>query len=57
MLEKEQFIKFFLLGFSLMFKKIVANIKLAFTNVSFKYNLACVIQKGLTFKRVIITVR
>ena len=35
-------------------KKMVINIKFAFTNVSFKHNSACVIQKWLRFERVII---
>ena len=34
-------------------KKMVTNMKFAFTNVSFKHNSACVIQKWLRFKRVI----
>ena len=38
-------------------KKTVRNMKLAFTNVSFRHNSACVIQKWLKFRRVIITVR
>ena len=37
-------------------KKIVTNMKLAYTNVPFRHNPACVIQKWLRFKRVI-TVR
>ena len=35
----------------------VANIKLAFTNVPFRDNSAYVIKKWLRFKRVVITVR
>ena len=38
------------------FFKMVTNMKLAFTNVPFRHNLACVTQKWLRFKRVI-TVR
>ena len=47
-------IKFFLLGFSI---KLITNRKLGFTNVPFRYNAVCVIQKWLRFKRVVITVR
>ena len=33
------------------------NMKLAFTNVSFRHNSACVIQKWLRFKRKVVTVK
>ena len=38
-------------------KKMVANIKLAFRNASFRHNSAYVIQKWLKFKRMVITFR
>ena len=44
-------------GILLNIKKMVTNMKLAFTDVSFRHNLACVIQKWLRFKRTVITVR
>ena len=37
--------------------KMVANMKLAFTNVPFRHDLVYVIQKWLKFKRVVITFR
>ena len=48
--------KVFLLGFSEISKKMVANMKLAFTNVPFRHSSARVVQKRLRFKKVI-TVR
>ena len=33
--------------------RLVINMKLAFTNVAFRHNLLCVIQKWIAFKRVI----
>ena len=35
-----------------MYKKMVTNTKLAFSNVLFRHNIACVIQKWLRFTRV-----
>ena len=40
-----------------MSKKMVANIKLAFTNVPFRHKSPYVIQKWLKFKRMVITFR
>ena len=40
-----------------MSKKMVANIKLAFTNVPFRQKSPYVIQKWLKFKRMVITFR
>ena len=54
-LGQEGLKKVFLLGLLLIFKKIATNMKLAFTNVRFRHNSACVIQKWLRFKRVILS--
>ena len=52
-LGQEGSIRFFLLGFLQISKEMVTNMKLAFTNVLFRHNSACVIQKWLTLKRII----
>ena len=40
---------------SFISRKMVENMKLAFRNVPFRHNSAYIIQKGLKFKRVVIT--
>ena len=42
---------------SFISKKMVENMKLAFRKVPFRHNSAYIIQKGLKFKRVVITFR
>ena len=45
--------KTFSQGFYKYLKKIVTDMKLVLTNVSFRHNSACVIQKWLKFKRLV----
>ena len=49
--------KVFFLGIFINISKVVINMKLEFTNVPFRHNSACNIQKWLRLERVVITVR